>query len=69
MTKAEYTEIMDRTLAMSPDEIDATLDHVPDEALFRQIYKRFAKLSDYKDAVERGIHNVDKAYEIDFDER
>lgn len=67
MTKAEYQAITDRTLAMSIEEVEATLDNVPDTSLFRQIMRRYSYLSDFKASVEQAMRNVNKAYEVEFD--
>lgn len=62
MTKAEYTEIADRTLAMTPEEVDCVLDNVPDGHLLRQVIGRYAYLMDWKSSVEEAIKNVNLAH-------
>lgn len=68
MTKNEYQEITQRTLAMDRDEIDAVLDNVPDANLLRQLIHRYGKLLDYVSAIEGAQHNHERAYRKAFDE-
>lgn len=60
ITKEEYIAITDRTLAMDTQEIDATLDNVPDSNLINQLIRRYSYLLDYKASIEKAIENVDK---------
>lgn len=62
MTRAEYQEITDRTLAMTPEEVDCVLDSVPDAHLLRQVIARYAYLMDYKASIEDAIKNVNLAH-------
>lgn len=68
MTKNEYQEITQRTLAMDSDEVDAVLDNVPDHNLLRQVIHRYGKLLDYVSAIEGAQHNHERSYRKTFDE-
>lgn len=62
MTRAEYEEIVNRTLAMTEDEIAVTLDNIPDRDLFMQFARRFSYMRDKISANEEANRMVDNKY-------
>lgn len=66
MTHAEYEEVKQRTLAMTPEQVDCVLDNVPDRHLIKQLIHRYSKLIDTRDAYSRVAEQVEKAYTPDF---